>query len=135
MDTITRDRDDVKKEVQTLSTQLQQALNQIGDLTVQLAQQPRPQFVQPQVTHPQVPGIPIPIDDPGTSFHWRPTPTQPIGTTMQMSGPSLGRTGTLHFTEPERQDTASERLSQYLDDQSSVAGFSCVSVGSSRQDV
>ena len=34
VDNVTRDRDDVQKEVQTLSTQLQQALNQIGDLTV-----------------------------------------------------------------------------------------------------
>ena len=54
---------------------------------------------------------------------------------MQLSGPSLARIGTLHFTEPERQDIASERVSQYLEDQSSVVGFSCVAFGSSMQDV
>ena len=52
VDNVTRDRDDVQKEVQTLSTQLQQALNQIGDLTVQLARQPRTPMVQPQMMHP-----------------------------------------------------------------------------------
>ena len=64
-----------------------------------------------------------------------PSQTHQLGTTMQMSGPSLARTGTLHFTEPERQDTAFERVSQYLEDQSSVAGFSCVAFGSLMQDV
>ena len=145
---VTRDRDEVRQEVQTMSQQLTQALKQIGDLTVQLNQQQSQTPVSQPVSTPigtsrwppyssnlLWPGIPIQRDDPGTSFNWGPTPTQPIGTTMQMSGPSLGRTGTLHFTEPERQDAASERLSQYLDDQSSVAGFSCVAVGSSRQDV
>ena len=148
MSNVMRDRDEVRQEVQTLSQQLTQALKQIGDLTVQVNQpQPQTPISQPISTPIGTsgwppyssnllwPGIPIQRDDPGTSFNWGPTPTQPIGTTMQMSGPSLGRTGTLHFTEPERQDAASERLSQYLDDQSSVAGVSCVAVGSSRQDV
>ena len=50
--------------------------------------------------------------------------------TMQMRGPSVARTGTLHFTEQrEIEEEAQDRLSQYLGEQSSIAGYSCEALG------
>ena len=154
VDNVTRDRDDVRKEVQTLSTQLQQALNQIGDLTVQLARQPRPQMVQPQMSQPQVPEVPQQrVDIP--EFQWGPTPSWQMTTgpeitpvtaaelrpgqfepAIQMRGPSFDRTGTLHFAEQrEVEEEDQDRMSQYLWEQSSIAGFSMEPLGSTENDV
>ena len=115
VDSIMRDRDEVRHRVQTLSQQLNQALKQIGELTVQVNQpQPQTPISQP-ISAPfdtsggpplssmsLGPAISVQLDDPSNMFEWGPVQTQQLGTTMQMSGPSLARTGTLHFTEPER---------------------------------
>ena len=57
---VRRDRDNIQKEVQTLSEQLTQALKQIGDLTSELGQTQRmipsiesvPSLLQPVITAP-----------------------------------------------------------------------------------
>ena len=89
-------------------------------------------MVQPQM-NPQVPQIPQQRDEPKTHQGWGPfsslhlttspeiapntADTLPPGQaepTMQMRGPSVARTGTLHFTEQGEIDAETQnRMSQY----------------------
>ena len=53
-----------------------------------------------------------------------------------MRGPSFARTGTLHFAEQrEAEEEDQDRMSQYLWEQSSIAGYSCEAPGGSINDV
>ena len=99
---VRRDRDSMRTEVQTLSTQLTEALQQVGNLTFELGQTRR--------MIPSVPSSNPPV---------RPQIIPPI-------------------VIPQRripEEAASERLSTYLEDQSSIAGFSMEPLGSTLNDV
>ena len=112
-------------------------------------------MVQRQMIHPQVPEIPQQKDEPETQQGWGPfsslllttgpeiapntedilSPRQPKAT-MQMSGPSVARIGALHFTEQrEIKEEAQDRMSQYIWEQSSIAGYSCEALGGSINDI
>ena len=63
------------------------------------------------------------------------SPGQPEPT-MQMRGPSVACTGTLHFTEQrEIEEEAQDRMSRYIWEQSSIVGYSCEALGGSINDV
>ena len=112
---VRRDRESMRTEVQTLSTQLNEALNQVGNLTQELGETRR---MIPSVPATQPPVMPQMIP-PATRFP-----------SYVMSSPPME-------IPPRRipEEAASERLSTYLEDQSSIAGFSMEPLGSTENDV
>ena len=119
---VRRDRESMRTEVQTLSTQLTEALKQVGNLTQELGETRR---MMPSAPSPN-PSDMAPIFPPGvpiisSEFPRTTTPVQYDDTPWEM------------MTRPE--EAASERLSAYLEDQSSITGCSMDVLGESRNDV
>ena len=125
---VRRDRESMRTEVQTLSTQLTDALKQVGNLTDELEQTRR---MIPSVPATQPPVMPQMIP-PETRFP-----------SYVMSSPPMEIP-----TEPVQNDdtpwemikriqgeAASEMLSAYLEDQSSIAGCSMDVLGDSMNEV
>ena len=75
---VRRDRDDVRKEVQTLSEQLTQTLQRIGELTTDLGQ--TRQMISPASS---IPPPPLPLGIPHTSV------VQPGIPSLQMTQPYI----------------------------------------------
>ena len=112
----------MRTEVQTLSTQLTEALKQVGNLTQELGETRR---MMPSAPSPN-PSDMAPIFPPGvpiifSEFPRTTTPVQYDDTPWEM------------MTRPE--EAASERLSAYLEDQSSITGCSMDVLGESMNDV
>ena len=161
LESVRRDRDSMRTEVQTLSTQLTEALNQVENLTFELGQTRRLIPSVPSPNPPVVPHIIPPVSIPTSSVVSSIPMGVPTGQTRQPYIPASVLADTR--TDPVLQDhtttletfaippphvqtdrsawwripeeDASERMSTYLEDQSSIAGFSMEVLGESLNDV
>ena len=125
LDSVRRDRDSMRAEVQTLSTQLTEALQQVVNLTGELGQRqrlPRVPSPNPPVMAQVIPPVAV--------------PTSPMVSSIPMGIP---RADPVQYDNPDMwripEEAASERMSAYLEDQSSIAGFSMEVLGESMNDV
>ena len=123
---VRRDRESMRTEVQTLSTQLTDALKQVGNLNEELEQTRR---MIPSVPAEQPPVMPqiIPPETRFPSYEFSSPPMQiPRADPVQFDDPEVGE-----FQKKLRLNG----MSAYLEDQSSIAGFSMEVLGEATNDV
>ena len=125
---VRRDRESMRTEVQALSTQLTDALKQVGNLTDELEQTRR---MIPSVPVTQPPVIPqmIPPETRFPSYVMSSPPMEIPTEPVQNDETPWERIKKI------QEEAASERLSAYLEDQSSIASCSMDVLGDSMNEV